>query len=312
MEAPPTSLALKQSSPPSAEVAIALAPMWLALSWLVWKTQWFWSHNPEMAYGWMVLFLSVFLIWDQWKHLPSPVYKLRWPFYFFALAGSAMLFLVQIYQATYGTMAALISGLAIGVLSICAANLHFVFGWRGIRFFAFPLLFLLIALPLPSVVYNFVVGGLQSRVTACNVEILNLIGIPAQRVGSLIQLPNGTVGVDEACSGIRSLQSTIMATLFIGYMTLKKRGAQIALFFSGIAFAFVGNLIRSLFLCITANREGVEAVKKVHDSAGWSILIFTAAGVALLSWIFSKIEKIAERERVRVQQEEASLAGSEA
>lgn len=294
------------------EIAAALLPMWLALGWLVSKTQWFWTHNPEMAYGWMVLLLSIFLIWDQWKNLPCPVFKLCWPFYVFAMGGAAMLFLVQIYQAAYGTMAALLSGLAIGVLSICAANLHFVFGWRGIRFFAFPLLFLLIALPLPSVIYNFVVGGLQSKVTACNVELLNLIGIPAQRVGSLIQLPNGTVGVDEACSGIRSLQSTIMATLFIGYLTLKTRGSQIALFFSGIALAFIGNVIRSLFLCITANHEGVDAVKKVHDSAGWSILIFTAAGVALLSWLFSKFEKMIESEREIAEKEAASLAGSEA
>lgn len=288
----------------------ALLPMWLALGWLVSKAQWFWNHNPEMAFGWMVLLLSAFLIWDQWKSVPRPVFEIRWPFFVFAFCGAGMLFLVQMYQAAYGTMAALLSGLAIGVFAICAANLHYVFGWKGIRFFAFPLLFLLIALPLPSVVYNLVVGGLQSKVSALNVEVLNLIGIPAQRIGSLIQLPNGTIGVDEACSGIRSLQSTIMATLFIGYITLKRRGFQAALFISGIILAFFGNVIRSLYLSLTANQQGLDAVKKVHDSAGWSILVFTAGGVILLSWLFSKMEKWldAEQKKLEIASESTSEA----
>src|SRR5688572_26433163 len=122
-----------------------------------------------------------------------------------------------------------------------------------------------------------------------------MMGIPAQRAGSLIHLPNGSVGVDEACSGIRSLQSTIMATLFIGYLTLKSRGLQVALFGGGILLALAGNLIRSLYLSLTANAKGVDAIKE-HDAAGWSVFLFTAGGVALLAWLFAKFEKWLERQ----------------
>jgi exosortase len=159
-------------------------------------------------------------------------------------------------------------------------------------------------MPLPSLIYDPVVVGLQNKVAAVNVEVLNVMGIPAERVGSIIQLPNGMVGVDEACSGIRSLQSTVMATLFIGYLTLRGKGLQGALLLCGVALAIFGNLIRSLYLSFTANAKGAAAVESAHDSAGWSILAFTAIGVALVAWGFSRFEKWADAETKRLRASE--------
>ena len=278
--------------------------MWLALAWFVSKAQWFWRHKPDLQFGWLVLLLSAFVIWDQWAQRPERVFHTRWPSVLFGLLGCGMLFLVQIYQAAYGMMAALLVALCAGVFAVAAANLHYVYAWKGVRFFAFPILFLAVALPLPSFVHGPVVNGLQHKVATMNVEILNILGVPAQRLGSLIQLPNGTVGVDEACSGIRSLQSTVMATLFIGYLTLKNRGFQVALFAGGVLLAVIGNVVRSLYLSLTANAKGVEAIKD-HDAAGWSVFLFTAAGVALLAWLFAKLEKWLERQAKESPQPEA-------
>jgi exosortase len=176
-------------------------------------------------------------------------------------------------------------------MGVVAANLHYVFGWGGIRHFGFVVGFLFVALPMPSAIQNPLVGGLQSEVAAINVEVLNLIGIPAEQIGSLIRLPNGTVGVDEACSGIRSLQSTVMATLFIGHLTLRRISLRCALLVLGIGLAVFGNVIRSLFLTYTANAQGLSAIDKFHDAAGWSILLFTAGGVAALAVLLGKAEK---------------------
>jgi exosortase len=301
------STGLKKQSDSTA-VLVALLPTWLAFAWLVSKTQWFWTNRPDLQFGWIVLLLCAFLLWDQWSKRPEAVYRARWPLFLFGAAGCGMLFLVQIYQAAYGMMAALIMALCMAVYSVAAANIHYVYGWKGLRFFAFPLLFLLIAMPMPSFIHGPIVNGLQHKVASVNVEVLNILGIPAQRVGSLIHLPNGTVGVDEACSGIRSLQSTIMATLFIGYLTLKSRGLQVALLVCGVLLAFTGNLIRSLYLSLMANSQGVESIKKVHDSAGWSILLFTAVGVIVLSWLFGKIERWLRQQAVVAQQTPAVAA----
>ena len=60
---------------------------------------------------------------------------------------------------------------------------------------------------------------------------------------------------------------------------------------AGVILAVVGNVIRSLFLSYTANAKGTEALEAFHDTAGWSILIFTAAGVMMFSWVFGRLEK---------------------
>jgi len=268
-----------------------LLPAWLAMAWLVSQTQWFWNNRPDLQFGWVVLLLCLYLFWESWEKRPGFELRWSWGMAVAGLAGAALAFLVQIYQAAFGINSATTMGLALAILLLVWANLTFVFGWRGAWHFAMPFGFILIALPLPGMIYNLIVGNLQSVVTSLNVEILSLAGVPAQRVGSLIQLPNGVVGVDEACSGIRSLQSAVMATLFIGYVVLRSNGLRVLLLAVGILLAFLGNVIRSLTLSFVAYRRGLDALDSFHDTAGWSILGFTVVGVMFFAWLFGKVEK---------------------
>ena len=272
-----------------------LLPAWLAMGWLVSKASWFWQHNPDLQFGWLVVLLCAYLFWEAWEKRPPLQPKASGTSALIAAGGLGMLFLTQIYQAAYGLTPASMSGLAVGAMLVVGANLVWVYGGIGVRHFAFAFGFILVALPIPSVIYGPLVGGLQSKVATVNVEVLKLIGIPAEQVGSLIRLPNCTVGIDEACSGIRSLQSTVMATLFIGYLTLKHQGVRTVLFVLGIGLAILGNVGRSLFLSLTANAKGTAALEGVHDTAGWSVLAFTVAGVAILAWLLHKMETGAAR-----------------
>lgn len=269
----------------------ALAPAWLAVAWLASKASWFWNHHPDMAFGWVVLLLSAFLFWERWDRRPCPKMRFSWLVAAFAISGLAIVVFAQLAEAAFGLVASTLLLLSFGALLIVAANLHYLMGSPGVRNFAFPFLFLLVALPLPSGIYAGIVSSLQSWVAGLNVEILNLLGIPAERTGSLIRLATGAVGVDEACSGIRSLQSMVMATLFVGATALHSFFARAFLFLSGLVLAFLGNVLRSLFLSITANARGPEAVASMHDPAGWSVLAFAAAGLILVAWMLTKAEK---------------------
>jgi exosortase len=275
----------------NSDAVFALVPAMLAFTWLVSKAQWFWSNQPDLQFGWVVLMLCLYLFWEAWESRPMVAFRWRAGWVLLTAIGCGTMFLVQVYEAAFGTKAASVLVLAIGVMAVISGNLGYVYGGPGVRRFGFPVLFLLVALPMPSVVHAFIVGGLQSKVTALNVEILNLIGIPAHRAGSVIRLPTCTVGVDEACSGIRSLQSTIMATLFIGHLSFKSSPLKVILVVVGIGLAILGNLARSLFLSYTANARGVHALESMHDTAGWGILIFTALGVMVLAWMLSRLEK---------------------
>lgn len=271
--------------------------------WLISKLRWVWSSQPEMQFGWIVVMLVAYLVWENWEGRPGRVERMTVGNSVVAFGSVAWLGMVQVYQAAFGTNAASLCGHALGVVMLGLANLHYVWGWRGIRRFGFPLVFLFVAVPMPSAIQNPVTGFLQRLVTSVNVEVLNLSGIPAERVGSLIRLPGGTVGVNEACSGIRSLQSAVMATLFIGYLSLRSGFLRVLLFGGGLMVAVLGNLLRSLYLSFTASSRGVGAVNEVHDAAGWSILLFTAVGVAVLAWGLARVEVAARRTRAVVDRD---------
>jgi len=268
-----------------------LIPSWLAMLWLAAKAQWFWRSRPDLSFGWIVLLLCIYLFWEAWEKRPSVAPRPSLWSIPVTVLGIGMLFLMEMYQAALGMSPAVVMGVAVGAMLLIGGNLLFVYGWRGVRHFGFPYAFLLIALPLPSFLHGPIVNGLQNLVTHTATEILNLFGVPAQRAGSLIELPVGTVGVNEACSGIRSLQSTLMATLFISYLYLNRFWFRATLVASGVVLAFIGNLTRTLFLCSAALKKGIEEVNVVHDAAGWSIFAFTVAGVALLAWGFHTMER---------------------
>ena len=265
-------------------------PIVVSLAWLINKASWFWNNNPDMQFGWVIPMLSGYLLFEGFEKRPLIVGRWSVSSILSIGVGLAFLFLTQIYQAAYGLTATSMAGLGLGFLAVSMGNLLYAYGMPGVKTFGFGLAFFLIALPIPSVIYGQIISTLQQGITIVNVEVLALLGTPASIQGNLVQLPTGVLGVDEACSGIRSLQSTVMATLFIGYLTLERFGFRSLLFVSGLLLAILGNLIRVFSLSYSASIHGIEAVDAAHDVAGWSILMFTVVGVGVLSWVLGKLE----------------------
>lgn len=277
------------------QLALLLMPAWLSAGWLVYQASWYWTHNPEMNFGWIVVLLCGFLVTEVARELPPPRLRWGWMSGMFAGAGLAVMLAFQLYQAAFGTMPASLMGLAAGTMAVVTANILYVFGVRGLPTLGFAFYFLLIALPLPSFVQSKVVSNLQNFVAIMDEELLTLIGIPAHREGSVISLATGRVGVDDACSGFRSLQSSIMAALFIGFLQFKSWWWRILLGLLSVLLAVVGNLGRTFFLCYQGATKGTDSVQGVHDAAGWSVMLFTAAGVALASWAVVTLQKRARQ-----------------
>jgi exosortase/archaeosortase family protein len=85
-----------------------------------------------------------------------------------------------------------------------------------------------------------------------------------------------------------------MAALFLGDLTLRRNSLKIFFLFSGICLAIFGNLLRSLYLSWTAHHGGVDRLTLLHDTAGWSVLVFTFVGLCLLAWLTSTVERVQE------------------
>jgi exosortase/archaeosortase family protein len=90
--------------------------------------------------------------------------------------------------------------------------------------------------------------------------------------GNVIQLKTGLVGIDEACSGVRSLQAAIMVSLFLGELYRATWQRRIVLVVSGVLVAFLCNLGRTFLLCSVVAKNGIESFSRWHDPAGFIIL----------------------------------------
>jgi exosortase len=82
------------------------------------------------------------------------------------------------------------------------------------------------------------------------VGISNLFGLPVYREGNVIHLPDRTLQVVQACSGLRSMISLLTLSAIFGYLTLKSNLLRTILFFSGIPAAILVNIIRVVLMVV--------------------------------------------------------------
>ena len=266
-------------------------PLAVFVGWWIYSLQFQWRAQEEYRFGYLVVVLVAFLVWDRWDSRPKrDIPSSLWRAALWSLIGFPLVLVAELYRYALARSPASATALSLGTICFIRAAILQQWGPQTLRHFRFPILFALIAVPIPGVVWSPVVFGLKGLVTFVNVELLNLMGIPALQQGSVIQLPNCRVGVDEACSGIRSLQSSLMMALFIGDQSLRQAGLRWLLVGGAVGWAVVGNIGRSLYLSLTAHRHGTAALNEVHDTAGWSVLVVTLVGMGVMAWALARWE----------------------
>jgi exosortase len=177
---------------------------------------------------------------------------------------------------------------AIG-LTLCVAYMGKGRGW--LRQVAFPICFFFVAIPWPTLIEAPVIQSLTRINSAITVEVLSWAGIPAMQHGNLIEVGTGTVGVSEACSGIRSFQTSLMISLFFGEFYRMGLWRRLLLVPAGFILAMAFNVCRMTFLTMVAAKKGVAAIAQYHDPAGITITVVCTAGLWGLAVLFKEKQK---------------------
>ncbi len=152
-------------------------------------------------------------------------------------------------------------------------------------------MFFLVAVPWPSGLENFLVQSFTRWNVSATIELLGLSGVPAIQHGNVIEIGAGMVGIDDACSGIRSFQATLMVTLFLGELQLLSVARRVLCVLAGFACSFVFNLGRTSFLTWIGATKGTTAIAHWHDPAGVTILIACFVSVWLLARLLARGER---------------------
>jgi exosortase len=268
---------------------VTLAALWLVLCRHLSNE---WSINEQYNYGWFVPFFALYFFWARWEQRPDL-------FHAAADAGSpapfapvigivALLLLLPLRLFEIGNP----DWRPLGwVHASVVVTLTLLVIWRAggrswLRHFAFPVAFIFVAVPWISPIEQPIVQGLMRVAATVATEAIRLLGIPAQLEGSLIRVNTGVVGVNEACSGVRSLQTSIMIGLLFGELKRLSTWQRVTLVLASVSVALMANLGRAFFLVWIAATRNLPAVDRWHDIAGYIIIALVFLGsLGIATWL---------------------------
>ena len=273
-----------------------------------------WSINEQYAYGWFVPLFALLLFWLRWEDRLEPESKTqnsKVPGFWLAVTGIfALFFLLPLRVFEIGNPdwrplgwihAAIVVGLTLSVIWTIG-------GLPWVRHFAFPVCFIFVAVPWISPIEQPIVQGLMRLVAAFAAEVVTMFGIPAQLQGNLIRVSNGLVGVNEACSGVRSLQTSLMIGLLFGEIKRLSILRRLILVAGAIAISMAANFLRAFFLVWIAASKGLAETGRWHDFAGYAIVALVFVGSLGLAALLG-----GKKTRIRTEQRELrrlKLSGS--
>jgi exosortase/archaeosortase family protein len=137
----------------------------------------------------------------------------------------------------------------------------------------FPLGFFLVAVPWPTLLEQPLIQALTRANVRTTIDLLALLGFPAMPQGNGIEVATGLVDINDACSGIRSIQATLMISLYLGEVYGLSVRRRVACVVTGFILAFLFNVGRTLLLAWVAATKGVAVVAAWHGPAGITLLV---------------------------------------
>lgn len=280
-------------SPPLVWFTVPVLGFAGALSLRLWPE---WTSNPDLSHGIFTPALSALLFWEGARTGTA-----RWlrdsPW---ISAGAILLSAASVALVVFASLIAASVGWSHAVVNFALATALACFLTGALLHLAreqvravplnWPVLVAigvwLLAAPIPPGTYARITLGLQGAVTSGVLEALHILGVPARQIGNIIELATTSVGVEEACSGIRSLLSCIYAGFFFSAWLVRRPAWRLALVVIAPLLAIGMNYFRSLALTLMAN-AGKDITGFWHDATGYAILGLTAAILAGLSAVLS-------------------------
>jgi len=239
-----------------------------------------WEKDPNYSHGFLVPLVSLFLLWKKRKELSQIQTKVS-PLGLGIIAGGLFLLLVGTAGAEYFTVRLSFVLLLFGLV-------WYFGGSQMAKMSSVPIWYLVLAIPVPYVIYFAVAFPLQIWATKITAVLLHLLGMPSIRQGNVIHLPGYSLEVVEACSGLRSLVSLLALSGVYAHLTQKTTLKKLILFLSAVPIALVANIFRISMTALGAYLISPKMAEDfLHELSG--LVVFIVSFICL--FVFGEILK---------------------
>jgi exosortase len=233
-----------------------------------------WWDDANYSHGFLVPLFCLYLVWQQraaLRTLPRTGSLIGLPV---ILAGIGALILGDLGAENFLMRSSFIV--------IIAGLILFHLGIPVFRAVLFPLAFLFFMVPLPGIIFYSITFPLQRLAAEQAAWTLEALGVPVLLDGNIIHLAQLSLGVTEACSGIRSLISLFAGAVAWAYLLLPVGWPMFVFVAATIPITIFANAARVVLTGLIGQYLGVQyASGFFHEFAGWAIYLF--AFVALLA-----------------------------
>jgi exosortase A len=232
-----------------------------------------WDSSETFAHGYVILPISLWLIWRRRANFSALPPTPWWPALgMLALLGAGWL------VAHIGEVQVVTQYMFVAMFPVIALA---VFGRRLAVSLAFPLLFLLFAVPFGEIF----VGPLIEHTANFTVAAVRAVGIPVLRNGTRFELPTGSWSVVEACSGVRYLISSITLGSLYAYLTFRSTKRRLMFVALSIVVPVIANWLRAFMIVMIGHMSGMALATGVdHLIYGW---LFFGLVMFIMFWIGS-------------------------
>ena len=230
-----------------------------------------WSASEDYAHSFLIVPIIAYMIWDR-----------REIFIKYESSGFGGLLLLVCSVLSYIiALQTQIPTVIFLATAVTLTGLLMYFGGISVfRELAVPIILIFMIIPIPNQLYSMVTLPLQLKVTQMNEVLVQLLGVPIYREGNVLQIPEKSFEVVEACSGLRSLIALTTLSLVFGYFTLQKSLFKCLLFIMSIPIAILVNVIRVFVLVVAFHFFKLDlSVGTTHTILGMAVFLL---GLVLL------------------------------
>ncbi len=222
-----------------------------------------WIESTAYNHCFLVIPIAIWLIWDRRETLPG-IAAVPVPLISLLILPLAGAWLVA---ERLGIM----EGRQLIALTMVEVLFLATLGWRLWRALTGPLLYLYFLVPFGE----FLTPKLQDVTAWFTRHGLDLLGIPAYVDGYIIEIPEGTFFIAEACAGLRFLIASIAFGALYALMMYRSPVRRTVFIVLSIIMPIVANGIRALGIVVLGHALGsAEAGAADHIIYGWVFFSF--------------------------------------
>ncbi|UCF04176.1 MAG: exosortase/archaeosortase family protein [bacterium] len=243
-----------------------------------------WLNDPNYHHGLLVPVIAGFLLYKQRERLK----ELR-------EGNGAVAGIICVASAAVlligGTAASELFTSRVSIPLLLIGASLFLRGVRFTKVAAFPLLFLFLMIPLPYIIYYKITFPMQLMSAKISTRVLHILQVNVIRKGNILHLPNYSLEVVAACSGLRSLMTMFVLALILAALSGISTTRKVILVALAVPAAIAANTIRLVVTAVGAYTSGPALAEGILHEISGLIVFFVGFMLLMIAALLLRLKR---------------------